>query len=271
LAAGAEVDVDTADLLLYVTPFAVQRVAHLTAVLTVLETLRSLGEKAPHRYVSLLAAASELETLDQETSRYIYVALQQLKNRLLEAERRWPLVKATRAYSNLLRKHRIHIRDRLADAVADMCRLYGEVGKRGDAAAPDGGLSAQRLFNTVAGARVLAVALESDVLAPLVREHCGLGDLMREAEAVRSALEAAARPEELRRIMESDADFAEWVATRDATGDAGSLFEELRAWFTAELAHYKLSHAINERGELDAESWKRWQKSSKKRLRCTGS
>jgi hypothetical protein len=109
LAAGAEVDEETADLLLYVTPFAVLQVAHMTAVLTVLETLRSLGEKAPHRYVSLLAAASELETLDQKTSRYIYGTLQQLKDRLSNAERYWPLVEAIRAYSNLLRKHLGHI------------------------------------------------------------------------------------------------------------------------------------------------------------------
>ena len=194
-------DVDTADLLLYVTPFAVQRVAHLTAVLTVLETLRSLGEKAPHGYVSLLAAASELETLDQETSRYIYVALQQLKNRLTEAEGRRLLMEAVRAYSNLLRKHFIHIMDRWEEAVADMCELYNKVRGRSVAATLESGLSAQRLFNTVAGADVLAVALESDILAPLVQRYCGLGDLIKEAETVRNALEeAAAHPEELRKI-----------------------------------------------------------------------
>jgi len=65
LAARAEVDEETADLLIYVTPFAVQRVTHPVAVLTVLEALRSLGEKAPHRYAVALAAASELATLGQ--------------------------------------------------------------------------------------------------------------------------------------------------------------------------------------------------------------
>jgi hypothetical protein len=38
---------------------------------------------------------------------------------------------------------------------------------------------------------------------------------------VRSVLdEAAAHPEELRKIMESDADFAEWVTAYSPTGDA---------------------------------------------------
>jgi hypothetical protein len=96
--------------------------------------------------------------------------------------------------------------------VADMCQLYGEVRKRSAAAAPDRGLSAQRLFRRCSWAHVLAAALRHDVLAPLVQRHCGLGDLVKEAEAVRSVLdEAAAHPEELRKIVESDADFAEWV------------------------------------------------------------
>jgi hypothetical protein len=65
LAARAEVDEETADLLLYVTLFAVQRVTHPVAVLPVLEALRPLGEKAPHRYAVALAATSELATLGQ--------------------------------------------------------------------------------------------------------------------------------------------------------------------------------------------------------------
>jgi hypothetical protein len=252
LAAGAEVDEETADLLLYAASFAVQEVARPADVLPVLAVLRPLGEKAPHRYVDALAAASELETLDPETVEYIYDALQQLKGRLLKTKRRWPLVEATHAYSNLLTRHSARIKDRLKDAVADMCRLYGEVRKRGAAAAPNGGLSAQRLLSTAAGAYVLAVALDSDVLAPLVRRHCGLGDLVEEAEAVRSALEAAAHPDELRKIVESDADFAEWVTTRSTTGDAGRVVEDLRGWFAHVLARYKLVHALDERGELDA-------------------
>jgi hypothetical protein len=96
---------------------------------------------------------------------------------------------------------------------------------------------------------VLAAALHNEVLAPLVQRHCGLGDLVKEAEAVRSALEeAAARPEELRKIMESDADFAEWVRAWSPAGDAGEVIENLRTWFTAELARYKLNHALDERG-----------------------
>jgi hypothetical protein len=253
LAAEAKVGGETAKLLLYAASTAVQKVAHPAAVLLVLAALRPLGEKVPYRYVSLLAAASNLETLNRKTVLYIYVALQQLRGRLLEAEHRWPLVEAVNAYSNLLTKHPEHIEDRLKDAVVDMCRLYGEVRKRGDAAAPNGGLSAQRLLGTVAEAHVLAVALDSDELAPLVQRHCGIRDLVEEAEAVKTVLdEATARPVELRKIMENE-DFKKWVTTRSPTGDAGGAVESLRAWFTYLLARYKLNHALDERDELDAE------------------
>jgi tetratricopeptide (TPR) repeat protein len=57
----------------------------------------------------------------------------------------------------------------------------------------------------------------------------------------------------LRKFVESDADFAEWVTAQNVTGNAGMVVEDLRTWFTYELALYKLDHALDERGELDAE------------------
>jgi tetratricopeptide (TPR) repeat protein len=254
LATGAEVDEETADLLLYTASAAVQRVTHPVAVLPILAALRPLGEKAPHIYVFLLAAASELETPYPETAWYIYDALQQLKDRLTETGRLWPLVEAIRAYSNLLRKHLTHIEDRQEEAVADMCELYSMVRGRSAAAASESDLSAHRLFDAVARTNVLAVALGSDVLAQHVQRHCGLGDLEEEAKDVMIELNKAAdHPEELRKIMENDKDFADWVTARSVTGDAGLLIEDLRAWLTYELASYKLDHAIDEKGELDAE------------------
>jgi len=252
LVAGGEVDGETADLLLYAASFAVQRVAVPVAVLPVLEALRPLGEKAPHRYIVALAAASELETLNQETVQYVNDALQQLKDRLSKAERPWPLVEAVCAYSNLLRKHSAHIKDRREEAVANMCELYRKVRRRSAEAAPESDLSAHRLFDAVARARVLAMALESGDLTHHVQRHCSLSDLIKEVESVRGALdEAAAHPEELSEIVESDADFAEWVTALSSTGDAGLMIENMRAWFTHVLADYKLSHALDEKGELD--------------------
>jgi len=252
LAARGEVDGETAELLLYAASFAVQWVAHPAVVLPVLAALRPLGEKAPHKYVVALAAASELGTLNPGTAWYIYDALQQLKDRILRAEHRWPLVEAVDAYSNLLRKHFIHIKDRWEEAVADMCELYSKVRESGTTAAPVNGLSAQHLLDVVARTSVLATALHSDVLASLVQDRCGLGDLVREAEAVRNALEETeAHLDKLRKIVESDVDLANWVTTRSIKGDARRAFGDLKSWFTTELARYKLNHALDERGELD--------------------
>jgi hypothetical protein len=247
LAAGAEVDGETADRLLHAASFAVQEVAHPAVVLPVLAALRPLGEKAPHRYVSLLAAASELRTLDPETVRYIYDALQKLKNRLTETGHLWPLVEAIRAYSNLMRRRQWHIGGLWKEAVADMCELYSKVKGRDDTTASGNGLSAQRPSYTIAKVYVLAVALGSDVLAPLVQRYCGLSDLEKEAKDVMIELNKAAdHPEELKKIMENDKDFAEWVRVRDVTEDAERAIEDLRVRLTYVLARYKLNHALDE-------------------------
>jgi hypothetical protein len=161
-------------------------------------------------------------------------------------------VEAIRAYSNLLKKRSAHIRDHWKKAVEDMCELYSEVRRRCAEAAPESGLSAQRLFDTIAKAYVLAAALPGGNLAQHVQKYCALDDLVREAEAVRNVLdEAAADPEELRKIKNED--FAEWVRTRNPADDARLAVEDLRGWFTHVLALYKRSHAIDEKGELDAE------------------
>ncbi|MFP3200619.1 MAG: hypothetical protein RXR06_12165, partial [Thermoproteus sp.] len=251
LAAEAKVDGKTAKLLLYVAPFAIQGAAHSAAVLSVLAALRPLGEKAPHRYVVALTAASEPGPLGQKTVQYIYDALRQFRDRLLKTKRFWPLVEAIVAYSNLLRNHSAHIKDRWKETVADMCRLYGEVRRRSAATTPDSGLSAQRLLDAVARAYVLAVALESYDLALHVKDRCGLSDFEREVEAVRSVLDkAAARPEELKIIMENE-DFADWVRVRNITRDAGFMVRNFRSWFMYVLTRYKLSHALDDKGELD--------------------
>jgi hypothetical protein len=256
LATEGEVDGETADLLLYAMSSVVQWVAHPAAVLPILAALRPLGEKASHRYVAVLAAASVLTTLNRRTARYIYNVLHQLESHRLEMEPIWSLVNFVVVYSNLLTKHLIHIEDRREDAVANMCMLYDEIKKR-EAAASERGSTAQRLINTTAETYVLAVALHRDDLAQLVQIFCGLGerDIVKEAETVRSMLEEAVKiathPEGLRKIIQNNADFVEWVATYRPTDDAGIVLKDLNAWLTAELARYKLGHALNKRGELD--------------------
>jgi hypothetical protein len=241
LATGDEVDAETADLLLYAASFAVQQVASHTPMLPVLAALRPLGDKAPHRYVTVLAiAASEIVVTDDEIMDYIYAELQRIKNHLSVAGSRWPLVEAIVTYSSLLRMQLEHTWKSEQDAVADMCRLYSEVKARG-------------LLGAVAEASVLAVALKRDDLAPYVQKHCNLADLVGEGNAVKKILEKVviARPDELKEIMDSDLDFAKWIAARSPTKDVKGVIEDLWVWLTRDLADYKLVHAVDERGELD--------------------
>jgi len=254
LAAVGEVDEETVNLLLRVAFAAVKRMTHPAVVWLILAALRPLGEKAPHIYVSLLTAASELERLDQETVEYIYDALQQLKDRLQRTERLWPLVETIRAYSNLLTKHRDHIKGRLEDAVDDMLHLYRKVSERCGEAALEGRLSAQCLLAAIARAYVLVTALHSNELTQVVQGHFGSGDLVKEAEAVRSMLEkAAARLDELRKIIENAVSEIKNVIKR--------------------ISHrYEHPAALNEVCMPDKKnSQKKSQKQSKKRKICTES
>jgi hypothetical protein len=226
LAAVGEVDEEIVDLLLRTAFIAVKRAARPALVLSILTVLRLLGEKAPHIYVSLLAAASELKTLDPETVKYIYDALQQLKDRLQETGRIWPLVEAIRAYSNLVRKHSAHLKNRWEEVVEDMWQLYSKIRGRCGETAPEGGLSAQCLFAAIAWACVLAAALHSDELAHVVQKY--LGDLIKEAEAMRNMLETVAHPEKLEKIAESDADLADWITILGSIDDAVKLIKRIK-------------------------------------------
>jgi len=230
MAAEAEVDEETADRLLYAASSAVLRAERPEDVMAILAALRPLGEKAPHRYVLLLTYASAMAALDQETAQCVYDALRQFKSRLLETGR--SLVEAVVAYANLLKKYAIPA-DSWEDAVADMCQVYAAI------AAPSRGYLAQPLLGAVAKAHVITVALSSNALAPLVQRHCGLGDLVREAEAVRDALDI--QPGELRKIEKGDADFAELVAAWGAGAEKS--LKALRAMLAAELARHKLFRA----------------------------
>jgi predicted DNA-binding antitoxin AbrB/MazE fold protein len=265
LAAVGEVDEETVDLLLRVAFAAVKRVTHPAVVWLILAALRSLGEKAPHGYVSLQAAASELERLDPEIVEYIYDALQQLKDRLQKTERLWPLVEAIRAYSTLLTKHRDHSKGRLEDAVDDMLHLYRMVSERCGEAAPGGGLSAQCLLDAIVRAYVLAATLHSNELERHVQKY--FGDLVKETEAVKKVLnEAVAHPEELKRITESDADLAEWVKLLGSIDDAVKLIKRITKHMPTLYEQYPV---LCEVCTSDKKDRKKSQKRSKKRGRRT--
>jgi len=97
----------------------------------ILEALEPLADSAPHYYVHLLAAASELELLPSEAARAIHkVAGILLEKHGVELEARaWPLVEAVRVYANLLTKHWRHFRDREIESMKEtMCGILEKLG-----------------------------------------------------------------------------------------------------------------------------------------------
>jgi Mg2+ and Co2+ transporter CorA len=110
---------------------------------------------------------------------------------------------------------------------------------------------------------VLAAALHSDELAQFVQKY--LGDLIKEAEAMRNLLDkVAAHPEELKRIMESDADLAEWVKLLGSIGDAVKLIKRIKNVIMHALTPYKPHSAPNEKGMSNEKNRKKSQKRSER-------
>ncbi|MFP3252025.1 MAG: hypothetical protein RXO32_09915 [Thermoproteus sp.] len=249
LIAETDIDENTADLLLYVAPFAIRRVIHPTVIPMILMALRPLGEKAPHRYVAVLAAATERETLDGVAVQYIYDTVQQLWFHLLETDRRSSLVFAVEIYSDLLTTQSVHTWKFSENILADMCLLYD--GLRRKSRLLEREASEYDLLTAIAGMYVLDVALERSDLTQLVQEYCDLSDLTEEINAVKTVLEDATDAEKLKRIMKDDADFKQWIEMRSVAEDAEKVVMGFRSQFMFKLARYSLRHAVDEKGKID--------------------
>jgi energy-coupling factor transporter ATP-binding protein EcfA2 len=249
LIAETDIDENTADLLLYVAPFAIRRVINPTVIPIVLAALRPLGEKAPHRYLATLAAATEREMLDGVAVQYIYNTVQQLWFHLLETDRRSSLVFAAEIYSDLLTNHSVYIRKFSEDILADMCLLYDRLRRKSRLLEREA--RGHDLLTAIAGVYVLDVALERSDLAQLVQEYCDLSDLTEEINAVKTVLEDATDAEKLKRIMNDDADFKQWIEMRSVAEDAEKVVMGLRSQFMFKLAQYSLRHAVDEKGKID--------------------
>jgi hypothetical protein len=249
LIAETDIDENTADLLLYVAPFAIRRVIHPTVIPMVLAALRPLGEKAPHRYLATLAATTEREMLDGVAVQYIYNTVQQLWFHLLETDRRSSLVFAVEIYSDLLTKHSVYTKKFSEDILADMCLFYDRLRRKSRLLEREA--RGDDLLTAIAGVYVLEVALERSDLTQLVQEYCDLSDLTEEINAVKTVLEDATDAEKLKRIMKDDTDFKQWIEMWSVTEDAEKVVMGLRSQFMFKLARYSLRHAVDEKGKMD--------------------
>lgn len=120
---GKKVETWEAEIALHTAVTDVQRVFDVECTKAILDFFRRLEELAPHCYVHLVSATSELLELEKETAHKIAESLEEAVEREELKVRGWPLVEAVRAYSNLLTKHREHFLGEEERLQEMMCKL----------------------------------------------------------------------------------------------------------------------------------------------------
>jgi len=120
---GKSVEAREAEAALYAAIPALPHVSRVEGATAILDSFRRLGELAPHYYVYLVSAASELAMLERRAARGMAEFLEEALEMKELKVRGWPLVEAVRAYSNLLTKHREHFLGEEEQLRERMCKL----------------------------------------------------------------------------------------------------------------------------------------------------
>jgi tetratricopeptide (TPR) repeat protein len=129
---GRDVKPGDADAALHIASFAIQDVASPDLTRPILRALEPLYGKAPHRYLELLAPASDMENLDLITVRYIFDKLNEILDNYGDVVRgyAWSLVYAISAYAILLRLYFRHFnRKEVRDIVGRVVDFLDELDK----------------------------------------------------------------------------------------------------------------------------------------------
>jgi len=130
--AAGSVKPSDADTALHIASFAIQRVASPDLIKPVLGALRPLRDKAPHRFIELLAPIPDIENLDSGTVKYILNELNEVLGSYGDVVKghAWSLANAIIAYAYLLWVHRRYFdNDEVEGAVRKIADLLNELGK----------------------------------------------------------------------------------------------------------------------------------------------
>jgi len=190
-------DADTA---LRIAASAIQDVASLNLIKSVLVALIPLRDKAPQRYLGLLVLASNMEDVDRDTFRYTLKEL----NKILDnyggkvKEYAWSLVHAIFVYANLLWLHLAHFDNvEVKGAVNRVADLLNELGKF------------KTSLGVIAWAYALAPALKHEDVRGLMEEELRIdavgkaNGILEELNDMRKRVQELMRDEEFRSYVES--------------------------------------------------------------------
>jgi hypothetical protein len=238
---GKDVKPGDADIVLHMALFAIQRVALPDLIKLVLGALEPLYGKAPHRYLELLAAASDMKNLDLITVWYIFDKLNEILDNYGDVVRgyAWSLEHAIIAYAVLLRNYSVHFNsEEVGDMVGRVVDLLNELGRF------------KSSLGVIAWAYALAPALSQEYVRGLVEEKLGIdvvgkaSEVLEELNDMRKRVQELMRDEELMGYVESKFVKADEEAVKKEILEAASLLK-------GELAIYRLdSNELDKAKEL---------------------
>jgi tetratricopeptide (TPR) repeat protein len=129
---GKPVGPSDADAALYIASSVIQHVVSAYRIIPILSALEPLRDKAPQRYIELLAFASDMENLNHIMVEYILVELNEILGSYGDVVKgcAWSLVHAIDAYANLLSRYPVYFSDEeVEDVVGRVVDLLNELGR----------------------------------------------------------------------------------------------------------------------------------------------
>jgi hypothetical protein len=229
---GRDVKPGDADIVLHMALFAIQRVALPDLIKFVLGALEPLHGKAPHRYLELLAPASDIKNLDLITVWYIFDKLNEILDNYGDVVRgyAWSLVHAIIAYTDLLRTYLGHFNsEEVGDMVGRVVDLLNELGRF------------KSSLGIIARAYALAPALRYEGVRGLMEEKLGIDVVDKASEVLEELNNMRNRVQELM----GDKEFMSYVESKFVKADEEVVKKEIieaASLLKGELAIYRLDN-----------------------------
>jgi hypothetical protein len=226
---GKVVESGGADAALHIALSAIQHVASPDLIKPILDALEPLRDKAPHRYIELLAHASNMESLDLVTVRYIFKELNEILGNYGDVIRghAWSLVHAINAYTNLLTMLLVYFSDKVEDAVGRVTYLLNELDKLSPS------------LGVIAWAYALGPALRYEDVRGLMEEKLDI-DVVDKANEILGKLNKMR--DEVQELM-SDKEFMGYVESKSVKADEKAVkgvILEAMSYLKYGLAKYRL-------------------------------
>ena len=234
---GKVVKPGDADIALRIASFALPHVVLPDLIKSVvLDTLEPLRDKAPHRYLELLALALNVENLESDIVRYIFDKLNEILDNYGDVvkEYAWSLVYGIFAYAVLLRTYFVHFDSKeVGYMIGRIVDLLNELGRF------------KSKLGVIGWALALPPALRYEYVRGLMEEKLGINVVDKASEVLEELNDMRERVQELM----GDKEFMSYVESRSVKADEKAVKEEILQ--TASLLKHELAIYRLDNNELD--------------------